>query len=65
MGNKIEDLEILKKLMEKEMSLEEISAETKERLVKMCSKRLEDIRKKIEDKNKEIKILEEIINKNT
>ena len=57
------DFEILKKIMKKEISIDNIDFETMERLTRMCENRLKDVEKQIKEKNEQLQKLEEIINK--
>lgn len=59
------DFEILKKIVEGKIDIREIDSETKQRLIKMCKQRLEQVEKKIEEKNEQIRKLEEIIKQNS
>lgn len=51
---KLSDFEILKKIVNKELSMNDVDLETKVRLIKLCDNRINDINKKIEIIDKKI-----------
>lgn len=57
------DFEILKKIMKKEISIDDIEFETMERLTRMCESRLKDVERQIKEKKDQLQKIEEIINK--
>ena len=48
------DFEILKKIVNKELSFDDVDFETKIRLIKLCDKRIDEINKKIDEYDKKI-----------
>lgn len=55
-NNKIlEDFEILKKVVNKELSMNDIDSDTKARLIDLCDSRITDINRKIEEYDEKIK----------
>ncbi|MBR2704438.1 MAG: hypothetical protein IKE91_03115 [Clostridia bacterium] len=53
-NQKLNDFEILKKVVNKEISMDDIDLDTKIRLIQLCDNRISDINKKIEDIDKKI-----------
>ena len=53
-SQKLDDFEILKKIVNKELSIKEVDLETKIRLIKLCDNRINEINKKIADYDKRI-----------
>jgi len=58
---KLKDFEILKKIVEGKEEISNLDYETKKRLIKICSIRLDEMNKKIEDTQNEIEKLEKMI----
>lgn len=54
-GNQmITDFEILKKIVNKELSFKDVDYETKIRLIKLCDNRINEINKKIKEYDRRI-----------
>ena len=51
---KLSDFDILKKIVNKELRMEDVDIDTKIRLIKLCDNRINDINKKIEVIDKKI-----------
>lgn len=47
-NQKLSDFEILKKIVNKELRMEDVDLDTKIRLIRLCDDRINDINKKIE-----------------
>lgn len=47
-NQKLSDFEILKKIVNKELHMEDIDSETKIRLINLCDNRIKEINKKID-----------------
>lgn len=60
-NQKINDIEVLEKLKNKEIDLHSISKDTKKRLIELCNEREKQIREKIKIKDAEIKCLDNIL----
>lgn len=54
----ISDMEIIKKLVKKEISVKDLSEEDGLRLIKLCEKENENLNKRIDKKEKYIELLE-------
>lgn len=56
-GNQmITDFEILKKIVNKELSFKDVDYETKIRLIKLCDNRINEINKKIKEYDRRIEL---------
>ena len=58
----MEDIDILKQVLEKKINLQDLDDETKIRIIYLCKKRINQINEKIEDRNKSIIMMDKIIN---
>lgn len=54
---KLSDFDILKKIVNKELRMEDVDLDTKIRLIKLCDNRINDINKKIEVIDKKISMM--------
>ena len=52
----ITDFEILKKIVNKELSFKDVDYETKIRLIKLCDNRINEINKKIKEYDRRIEL---------
>lgn len=59
----MDDFEVLKKIIKKEISIDNLEFETIERLTRMCETRLKDVERQIKEKKEQLQKLEKIINK--
>ena len=48
-NQKLSDFEVLKKIINKELHMEDVDVDTKIRLIQLCDDRINDINKKIDD----------------
>ena len=56
-GNQmITDFEILKKIVNKELSFKDVDYETKIRLIKLCDNRINEINKKVKEYDRRIEL---------
>lgn len=59
----MDNFEILKNIIEGKVNINDIDSETKGKLIKMCEDRLNEVERKIKEKNKQIEVMLKIINK--
>ena len=57
----MEDIDILKQVLEKKINLQDLDDDTKIRIIYLCKKRVNQLNGKIEERNKTIQIMEKII----
>ena len=58
----MEDIDILKKVLDNKIKIQDLDDETKIRIIYLCKKRINQINEKIEDRNKSIIMMDKIIN---
>lgn len=63
LNSQMEDMFVLENIMKENVEIENIDTNTKKRLIEACSKRLEQVNTMINEKELEIKKIDEIIDK--
>ena len=58
----LDDMEVLKDIINGNKKIKDLDEDVKIRLIKLCQKRSQQLDKKIENKDKDLKMLEEMIN---
>lgn len=63
MNSPLDDMEILKDILNGKIQIKDLDDDLKARLINLCNKRTEEVNKKIEDKKKEIEQIRKVLKK--